>query len=405
VPKSGPAASPPTQGSPPPKPAPVGTKPTPTPQKIDKDAPITAPTTKKVITKQKQTPTPGSADLKETQPRTTGVCNSSRTATTTAALTCSWCGKGNPAYTKPQPYCSVQCWRKIKKSKNKPITVRKTKPKAGPAFSCYKKTTTAQQPTLKAAAAAPPTQGSLPPATPMVSPQESARLPEKEANNDQKEEEEEEKETKKKDMFLCEGGSYKAEGEFEDPSRSKLRISLSREGAKLMWSDVITSLVENKDFRSFFNSILSKAPYKGYFWECNSLTQASITSKKFEMVLVRTNYFKFLHSNGKPFEGFIDSKNGRISVVRFANKGGDALMVVPTHHNLSEVTCKDLASFVRGAPESQQDMLWKSLGRNMSAMKISHTLWKHTHSTIHSKMNTFIHTYARIQAHMQGSHS
>jgi len=172
-----------------------------------------------------------------------------------------------------------------------------------------------------------------------------------------------------------------------------------------MWSDVITSLVENKDFRSFFNSILSKAPYKGYFWECNSLTQASITSKKFEMVLVRTNYFKFLHSNGKPFEGFIDSKNGRISVVRFANKGGDALMVVPTHHNLSEVTCKDLASFVRGAPESQQDMLWKSLGRNMSAMKISHTLWKHTHSTIHSKMNTFIHTYARIQAHMQGSHS
>jgi len=67
----------------------------------------------------------------------------------------------------------------------------------------------------------------------MVSPQESARLPEKEANNDQKEEEEEEKETKKKDMFLCEGGSYKAEGEFEDPSRSKLRISLSREGAKV----------------------------------------------------------------------------------------------------------------------------------------------------------------------------
>ena len=148
--------------------------------------------------------------------------------------------------------------------------------------------------------------------------------------------------------------------------------SLSRDGTAIAYSDVLKRWRDDESFRSWFIKLLADSPFKAYRWETPGVTIETL-NRDFEFVLLRYDAL-IRRVDTKSFAEYFDSS---VEVVTFPNLSGDAVLVVPCPVAESAVY-GHLASFVRGAPESQGRSLWQSTANAMLQRISDRPVWLST---------------------------
>ncbi len=150
------------------------------------------------------------------------------------------------------------------------------------------------------------------------------------------------------------------------------KVALHSEGRALAYREVIRLWQSDSAFRAYFTSLLSEVPFMGFRWETPPITLAT-ADRDFEYVIIRSDR---LHrpADRSAFSSYFTDQQ---EVVTFPNLRRDALMIVPCPV-LEDSVYGHLASFVREAPSSQVDQLWKAVGNAMEARMGEHSVWLST---------------------------
>jgi len=141
----------------------------------------------------------------------------------------------------------------------------------------------------------------------------------------------------------------------------------------LTFDDVARAWRTDEAFRRFWMDSLRGVPFDAYCWECPPVDEARY-GRPFECVLI---FSPSLARMPLDAGSFAEHFRPGCEVVRFANLGGDAVLVAP---------CPDpaggnfghLASFTATAPPSLQQALWKEVGRALDARIGARPLWLST---------------------------
>ncbi len=154
------------------------------------------------------------------------------------------------------------------------------------------------------------------------------------------------------------------------------KISIFSHNQRVTYSEVIELWQKNKAFRSFFSSLLAYAPFSAYFWETPPITLSTV-NKAFEFVLVDSPQLARVHPDSSSFRQYFQSATLGEEVITFPNLGRDALLVVPCP--TAEMSAyPHIASFVREAPQSQQQALWQSVGLVIQQKLNDQPIWVST---------------------------
>lgn len=150
------------------------------------------------------------------------------------------------------------------------------------------------------------------------------------------------------------------------------RFVISQDGDRLSYADVLTLWQNGAEFRSYFVGLLSASPFSAYRWETPGVTTATL-NRDFEFVLLRNDALA-RPVDASVFRSHFDSN---LEVATFPNLSGDAVMVVPCPIADTSIY-GHLASFIRGAPESQLHTLWRSVAIAMSERVSDRPVWLST---------------------------
>ena len=153
-----------------------------------------------------------------------------------------------------------------------------------------------------------------------------------------------------------------------------IKFSIENDSSPVSYADVIHLWQSDPDFRTFFIGLLKNSPFLAFRWETPPVTMAT-ADQPFEFVLLNSPNIALDPDPGAFDEYFLSKEPG--GVVEFPNLGGDAILVVP---------CPDdppsdfghLAAYLRNARESQQHLLWESVGAAMQRRISSEPVWLST---------------------------
>ena len=169
--------------------------------------------------------------------------------------------------------------------------------------------------------------------------------------------------------------TFSADVEQLEESRV-LRFRLRLNGELLSWSDVVHRWQDDKSFRDFFISVLADVPFPAFFWETPPVTRTSI-DRQFEFVLVNSQSLAGVRSDQQAFANHFATAQPGESVIKFANLGGDATLVVPCPGEpLSAYS--QISSFARQAPDDQQHQLWSMVGATLERQLGAQAIWLNT---------------------------
>jgi hypothetical protein len=134
-----------------------------------------------------------------------------------------------------------------------------------------------------------------------------------------------------------------------------LRYVPYRGNASITWADALDGWERDANWRFAFLRWLIDAPYAGFKWETPPVT-ADTVGQPFEFVLLNAAGFG-TRPDARPFDEAFRSAGGR-EAVAFKNLSGDATLVAPCPTGPTPAYVH-LASFVRGAADSQRHALWQ----------------------------------------------
>lgn len=154
------------------------------------------------------------------------------------------------------------------------------------------------------------------------------------------------------------------------------RYVLSHGSKTLTFSDVLERWQVDPTFRAFFSELLAHSPFSAFRWETPSLHELSL-SKPFEFVLLDAPRYANRKSDRATYREYFRDDHAAHGVVSFASLGGDATLVVPSPQ-AEDSAYGHLAAFVRHAPASQVDALWRVVA-NVAKPKIGRKpVWLNT---------------------------
>lgn len=131
---------------------------------------------------------------------------------------------------------------------------------------------------------------------------------------------------------------------------------------------------EDAQFRSLFNDLLARSRFAAFRWEIPPIT-ASAVMRHFEFVLLDSPALAQRADPHRFAEHFVDASDTGVAV--FSNVGGDAILIAPCP--TASLTCyAHFAAFVRGAPEWQQQTLWRRVGEATEARVGIKPVWLST---------------------------
>ena len=163
------------------------------------------------------------------------------------------------------------------------------------------------------------------------------------------------------------------------------KFSIFSHNQQLTYAEVIELWQRDRNFRSFFSSLLAESPFKAYFWETPPITISTV-NQSFEFVLIDSPQLARVKPDRDSFRQYFTSTIGDHAVpgsspdreiITFPNLGQDALLIVPCP--IAETaTYTHLASFVRQAPPSQQHELWQTAGNTIKQRLNDQPMWVST---------------------------
>lgn len=122
-----------------------------------------------------------------------------------------------------------------------------------------------------------------------------------------------------------------------------LHIALDR-----TWPEVITGLCSDAGFRGALAERLRAVSYEAWFWEC-----VRVSDGPFECVVIDAPALAGTAADPSAFAGHLTAP-----VNTFGNLGGDATLIAPS----ATGSYPHLAAFLRTAPASQVDAVFRALG-------------------------------------------
>lgn len=160
------------------------------------------------------------------------------------------------------------------------------------------------------------------------------------------------------------------------PGRALIAASVLRAGSPLSFQEVVAAWADSAEFRTFWVRSLRRIPFEAYCWELPPLDTATL-ARPFECVFVENRELARLAPDRRPFaEHFAMTRKSEFAV--FDNFGSDARLIAPLPLGESSAYTH-LASFVRHAPASQVEGIWKALAEVLR-QRLRHTrpLWLST---------------------------
>lgn len=151
-----------------------------------------------------------------------------------------------------------------------------------------------------------------------------------------------------------------------------IRLVLSDAGTLLSWREVLSGWRETPTLVDAFCTTLAELPFVAFRWETPPMTVSRLDSA-FECVAVDDPSLD-VRPDPSPFAEHLREDR---AVVRFANLGGDALMVVPCRRNGAHAYAH-FAAFLRRAPLEQQRALWREVSLAMSERLGDRPVWLNT---------------------------
>ena len=142
----------------------------------------------------------------------------------------------------------------------------------------------------------------------------------------------------------------------------------------LTYSDVLDLWRHEADFRHYYIQLLTDSPFLAYRWEAPPLTQSTMATP-FEFVLIDSPWFCSQQTDTKTFEDYFTDNDH--CIVSFANLSGDATLIVPSPRTEADAY-GHFAAFIRQAPRSQVDALWRVIGTKVKSMVSETPLWLST---------------------------
>lgn len=143
-------------------------------------------------------------------------------------------------------------------------------------------------------------------------------------------------------------------------------------GVELTWDDCLRGWRDDPAFRDRFGAALAGSAFAALRWECPPLTLGALP-QPFECVLIEAPELQRPADSGD----FAEHLTAASPVVRFANLGGDAELVVP-RPVAGSAAYPHLAAFLRHAPAAQRDALWRTVADAVDAMIGTTPLWLNT---------------------------
>lgn len=134
------------------------------------------------------------------------------------------------------------------------------------------------------------------------------------------------------------------------------RYQIFENGKVLSFSQVAHYWRTDADFVTFYNRILTAAPFRAFFWEHPPLRANLLDQTDYEFVLVDSPALAGVEAEPGPFRAcFSDAL-----AVRFPNLGGDAQLVAPSPQE--GCSFPHLAAFARQAGNDQLQAFWSAVG-------------------------------------------
>ncbi len=152
------------------------------------------------------------------------------------------------------------------------------------------------------------------------------------------------------------------------------QYSMSHHRQSISYADALQLWQHDNDFRLCFFDILADSPFSAYRWEMPPVTRDTL-NRRFEFVLLNSPGLVRMADTNTYADHFASADDDGIAV--FENLGKDATLVVPTPGD-SNSSYEHLAAFMRSAPESKKQALWRVVGQTVQRMITDRPLWLST---------------------------
>lgn len=163
---------------------------------------------------------------------------------------------------------------------------------------------------------------------------------------------------------------YKVDSEWLDDRT--VRLSVSETDGPLRWRRTLAGWLDESGLGDALTGALAELPFAAFRWETPAMTTDRLDSL-FECVVVDDPSLD-VPPDPAPFAEYLCDDR---AVVRFANLGGDAVMVVPCRQ-AREDAYGHIAAFVRRAPREQQRALWREVAAAMNDRLGDRPVWLST---------------------------
>jgi len=154
------------------------------------------------------------------------------------------------------------------------------------------------------------------------------------------------------------------------------RYRISSDGLPLTYATVLDLWLSDPDFRSYFTTLLADSPFSAYRWETPAISQSSADSP-FEFVLINSPGFSARKTDATTYAQYFTDDDADSGVVTFTNLRGDATLIVPSPRT-TDAAYGHLAAFIRNAPRSQVDSIWRVVSRQVQSQIGSKPVWLST---------------------------
>jgi len=184
-----------------------------------------------------------------------------------------------------------------------------------------------------------------------------------------------------------------------------VRFELLGPEEPLSWRSVMAGWAGNPGLTDTLGRALAELPFVAFRWETPPMTTARL-DKSFECVAVDDPALD-VEPDPSPFAEHLRDDR---PVVRFANLGGDAEMVVPCRRD-GTAAYGHIAAFVRRAPPEQQRALWRAVSKAMSERLGERPVWLSTagagvawlHVRLDDRPKYYAHEPYRVESPQRGA--
>lgn len=154
------------------------------------------------------------------------------------------------------------------------------------------------------------------------------------------------------------------------------RYELTNDGRPIPYVQALDLLKGNEDFRRLLSSLLANAPLDAFRWETPPVSR-DCEQRPFEFVLLSAARFATRRPDATAYKDHFTADDSQQGIVTFPNLSGDSTLIVPSPRT-NEDAYGHLAAFVRRAPESQVDTLWRIIAATVENQIKEDPIWLST---------------------------